>query len=103
MINRNRSLQSTVTIVSSWVVIKSAKRFAHLISLVQSAKNCKCNVQKYFHDNLNHVTVTAEIWPACCPTSGGNQSRFPWFTKESVSNSILSFVPEESQEVLNEI
>ena len=34
--------------------------FARLISLVQSAKNCKRNVQKYFHDNLNRVMVTAK-------------------------------------------
>ena len=40
--------------------VKSAKRFARLISLVQSAKNCKRNVQKYFHDNLNRVMVTAK-------------------------------------------
>ena len=40
--------------------VKSAKRFARLISLVQSAKNCKRNVQKYFHDILNRVMVTVE-------------------------------------------
>jgi hypothetical protein len=40
--------------------VKSAKRFARLISLVQSAKNCKRNIQKYFHDNLNRVMVTAK-------------------------------------------
>ncbi len=40
--------------------VKSAKRFARLISLVQSAKNCKRNVQKYFHDTLNNVMVTAK-------------------------------------------
>ncbi len=40
--------------------VKSAKRFARLISLVQSAKNCKRNVQKYFHDTLNSVMVTAK-------------------------------------------
>ena len=40
--------------------VKSAKRFARLISLVQSAKNCKRNVQKYFHVNLNRVMVTAK-------------------------------------------
>ena len=38
--------------------VKSAKRFARLVSLTQSAKNCKRNVQKYFHDILNRVVVT---------------------------------------------
>ena len=40
--------------------VKSAKRFARLISLVQSAKNCKRNVQKYFHDILNRIVVAVE-------------------------------------------
>ena len=40
--------------------VKSAKRFARLISLVQSAKNCKRNIQRYFHDNLNRVMFTAK-------------------------------------------
>ena len=40
--------------------VKSAKRFARLVSLTQSAKNCKRNVQKYFHDILNRVTVTVK-------------------------------------------
>ena len=40
--------------------VKSAKRFARLASLTQSAKNCKRNVQKYFHDILNRVMVTAK-------------------------------------------
>ena len=40
--------------------VKSAKRFARLASLTQSAKNCKRNVQKYFHDILNRVTVTVK-------------------------------------------
>ena len=40
--------------------VKSAKRFARLVSLTQSAKNCKCNVQKYFHDILNRVVVTVK-------------------------------------------
>ena len=38
--------------------VKSAKRFARLVSLTQSAKNYKRNVQKYFHDILNRVVVT---------------------------------------------
>ena len=40
--------------------VKSAKRFARLVSLAQSAKNCKRNVQKYFHDILNRVMVTVK-------------------------------------------
>ena len=40
--------------------VKSAKRFARLASLTQSAKNCKRNVQKYFHDILNRVMATAK-------------------------------------------
>ena len=40
--------------------VKSAKRFARLVSLTQSAKNCKRNVQKYFHDILNRVVVTVK-------------------------------------------
>lgn len=40
--------------------VKSAKRFARLVSLTQSAKNCKRNVQKYFHDILNRVMVTVK-------------------------------------------
>ena len=40
--------------------VKSAKRFARLVSLAQSAKNCKRNVQKYFHDILNCVVVTVK-------------------------------------------
>ena len=40
--------------------VKSAKRFARLVSLTQSAKNCKRNVQKYFHDILNQVVVTVK-------------------------------------------
>ena len=40
--------------------VKSAKRFARLVSLTQSAKNCKRNVQKYFHDILNRVVVTTK-------------------------------------------
>ena len=42
------------------VYVKSAKRFAWLVSLTQSAKNCKRNVQKYFHDILNRVVVTVK-------------------------------------------
>lgn len=38
--------------------VKSAKRFARLVSLTQSAKNCKRKVQKYFHDILNRVVMT---------------------------------------------
>ena len=45
--------------------VKSAKRFARLASLTQSAKNCKCNVQKYFHDILNRVMVTAKEELTC--------------------------------------
>lgn len=37
-----------------------AVNFARLVSLTQSAKNCKRNVQKYFHDILNRVTVTVK-------------------------------------------
>lgn len=40
--------------------VKSAKRFARLVSLTQSAKNCKRNVQKYFHDILNRIMVTVK-------------------------------------------
>lgn len=40
--------------------VKSAKRFARLVSLTQSAKNCKRNVQKYFHDILNRIVVDVE-------------------------------------------
>ena len=40
--------------------VKSAKRFARLVSLTQSAKNCKRNVQKYFHDILNRAVVTVK-------------------------------------------
>ena len=40
--------------------VKSAKRFARLVSLTQSAKNCKRNVQKYFHDILNRIVVAVE-------------------------------------------
>ena len=40
--------------------VKSAKRFARLVSLTQSAKNCKRNVKKYFHDILNRVVVTVK-------------------------------------------
>ena len=40
--------------------VKSATRFARLGSLTQSAKNWKRNVQKYFHDILNRVTVTVK-------------------------------------------
>ena len=40
--------------------VKSAKRFARLVSLTQSAKNCKRNVQKYFHDILNRVVGTVK-------------------------------------------
>ena len=40
--------------------VKSARRFARLVSLTQSAKNCKRNVQKYFHDILNRVVVTVK-------------------------------------------
>ena len=40
--------------------VKSAKRFARLASLTQSAKNCKRNVQKYFHDILNRVVGTVK-------------------------------------------
>lgn len=40
--------------------VKSAKRFARLVSLPQSAKNCKRNVQKYFHDILKRVVVTVK-------------------------------------------
>ena len=43
----------------------SAKRFARLVSLTQSAKNCKRNVQKYFHDILNRVVVTVKDELAC--------------------------------------
>ena len=39
--------------------VKSAKRFARLVSLTQSAKNCKRNVQKYLHDVLNRVAMEA--------------------------------------------
>ena len=45
--------------------VKSAKRFARLVSLTQSAKNCKRNVQKYFHDILNRVVVTVKDELAC--------------------------------------
>jgi hypothetical protein len=45
--------------------VKSAKRFARLASLTQSAKNCKRNVQKYFHDILNRVMVTAKEELTC--------------------------------------
>lgn len=37
-----------------------ADNFARLVSLTQSAKNCKRNVQKYFHDILNRVVVTVK-------------------------------------------
>ena len=40
--------------------VKSAKRFARLVSLTQSAKNCKRNVQKYFYDILNRVVGTVK-------------------------------------------
>ena len=40
--------------------VKSARRFARLVSLTQSAKNCKRNVQKYFHDILNRIVVDVE-------------------------------------------
>ena len=40
--------------------VKSARRFARLVSLTQSAKNCKRNVQKYFHDILNRAVVTVK-------------------------------------------
>ena len=45
--------------------VKSAKRFARLVSLTQSARNCKRNVQKYFHDILNRVVVTVKDELAC--------------------------------------
>ncbi len=45
--------------------VKSAKRFARLASLTQSAKNCKRNVQKYFHDILNRVMVIAKEELTC--------------------------------------
>lgn len=45
--------------------VKSARRFARLVSLTQSAKNCKRNVQKYFHDILNRVVVTVKDELAC--------------------------------------
>ena len=40
--------------------MKSAKRFARLVSLTYSTKNRKRNVQKYFHEVLNCVRVTVK-------------------------------------------
>ena len=61
-----------------------ADNFARLVSLTQSAKNCKRNVQKYFHDILNRVVVTVkDELVNNCPTSGRSQSQFPWSIKES--------------------
>ena len=45
--------------------VKSAKRFARLASLTQSTKNCRRDVQRYFHDILNRVMVTAKEELTC--------------------------------------
>ena len=52
---------------SAWIEMVCFVRpnFARLASLTQSAKSCKCNVQKYFHDILNRVMVTAKEELTC--------------------------------------